>query len=527
MNLVVADLGDVELVVAEAAADGGDEGVDLLVGEDAVDAGLLDVEDLAAEWEDGLGAGVAALHRGAAGGVALDEEELAFVAVAGGAVLELAEELAELLVVVAGHLAGLAGGEAGALGADGLGDDGLGDLGVLVEVVLELGAHEALDDAGDVGVAELGLGLALELGVGDLDGDDADDALADVLAGEVLLALLEELVCPGVVVHHAGEGGAEAGEVGAALDGVDVVGEGEDRLVVLLVDVLQGDLGGDAVLDALHGDHLGAVAGQLRVAHGGVGLDGGAALGDGADEADDAVLVVVGLLLAGVLVGEVDRDAGVEEGELLEALGEDVPLEVVGVALVVVEDLLVEVEGDGGAGLLGGAGADDLEGLGDVAAGEAHAVDLAVAADLDLEPVGEGVHAGDADAVEAAGDLVAAVSELAAGVQDREDDLDGGAVLGGVHVDGDAAAVVANGAGAVGVERDVDVRAEAGHGLVDRVVDDLVDAVVVAALEGVADVHGGALADGLHALEDLDLAGAVVLVLGDVGGGTSILNCCR
>ena len=146
-------------------------------------------------------------------------------------------------------------------------------------------------------------------------------------------------------------------------------------------------------------------------------------------------------------------------------------------------------------------------------------MDLAVAADLDLEPVGEGVHAGDADAVEAAGDLVAAVAELAAGVQDREDDLDGGAVLGGVHVDGDAAAVVAHGAGAVGVERDVDVRAEAGHGLVDRVVDDLVDAVVVAALEGVADVHGGALADGLHALEDLDLAGAVVLVLGDVGGG--------
>ena len=154
-----------------------------------------------------------------------------------------------------------------------------------------------------------------------------------------------------------------------------------------------------------------------------------------------------------------------------------------------------------------------------MAAGEAHAVDLAVAADLDLEPVGEGVHAGDADAVEAAGDLVAAVAELAAGVQDREDDLDGGAVLGGVHVDGDAAAVVAHGAGAVGVERDVHVRAEAGHGLVDGVVDDLVDAVVVAALEGVADVHGGALADGLHALEDLDLAGAVVLVLGDVGGG--------
>ena len=73
--------------------------------------------------------------------------------------------------------------------------------------------------------------------------------------------------------------------------------------------------------------------------------------------------------------------------------------------------------------------------------------------------------------------------------------------------------IVADRDAVVGVERDRDPVAVAGHGLVDGVVDDLVDAVVVAALEGVADVHGGALADGLHALEDLDLAGAVVLVL--------------
>ncbi len=37
----------------------------------------------------------------------------------------------------------------------------------------------------DLGVAELGLGLALELGLAQLDRDDRGQALADVVAAEV------------------------------------------------------------------------------------------------------------------------------------------------------------------------------------------------------------------------------------------------------------------------------------------------------------------------------------------------------
>ena len=55
------------------------------------------------------------------------------------------------------------------------------------------------------------------------------------------------------------------------------------------------------------------------------------------------------------------------------------------------------------------------------------------------------------------------------------------------------------------------VVAEAGERLVDRVVDDLVDEVVQAALAGRADVHAGALADRLEALEDRDVLRVVVL----------------
>ena len=56
------------------------------------------------------------------------------------------------------------------------------------------------------------------------------------------------------------------------------------------------------------------------------------------------------------------------------------------------------------------------------AARELLAVDLPVAVHLGDEPLGERVDDGDADAVEAAGDLVAAPAELAAGVQLRQHD---------------------------------------------------------------------------------------------------------
>ena len=48
---------------------------------------------------------------------------------------------------------------------------------------------------------------------------------------------------------------------------------------------------------------------------------------------------------------------------------------------------------------------------------------VAVAVDVELEPLGERVDDRDADAVQAAGHLVAGAAELAAGVQHGEDDL--------------------------------------------------------------------------------------------------------
>ena len=185
-------------------------------------------------------------------------------------------------------------------------------------------------------------------------------------------------------------------------------------------------------------------------------------------------------------------------------------------------------EGDGRAG---GRAGGELLALDELALGSAARVLLragvAVAVDLHEQALGEGVDDGHADAVQAAGDLVAAaVAELAAGVQHREHDLDRRAALLLHRRDGDAAAVVGDGDRVVGVDRDGDLGAVAGEGLVDGVVHDLVDEVVQAHDTGRADVHAGALADGLQALQHRDVLRVVPGVharrgVADARGGAS------
>ncbi len=170
--------------------------------------------------------------------------------------------------------------------------------------------------------------------------------------------------------------------------------------------------------------------------------------------------------------------------------------------------VVVGPEGDRGAGLLRRL-ALHHRGLGGAAL-VVLAVHEAVAADLDVEVLGERVDDRDADAVEAAGDLVAAaVAELAAGVQDGQDDLEGGLAL-LLHVrDGDAAAVVDDRDGVVRVDRDRHGVAVTGECLVDGVVDHLVDEMVQTADTRGADVHAGTLAHRLESFEDGDVLGVV------------------
>ena len=208
-------------------------------------------------------------------------------------------------------------------------------------------------------------------------------------------------------------------------------------------------------------------------------------------------------LVCAALVDQLDLQAPGQEGGLAQPLGQGREVEV-----DLLEDLEVGEEGDLGAGLLRLRAALELGRR--LAALVVLGPDVAVAADLQVQPLGERVDDRDADAVQAAGDLVAAaVAELAAGVQGGQHHLGGGALLLLVLVDRDPAAVVGDRAAVVRMQDDLDRVAVAGDRLVDRVVDHLVDEVVKPAGPGRADVHARALAYRLQPLEDGDVLGAV------------------
>ncbi len=196
------------------------------------------------------------------------------------------------------------------------------------------------------------------------------------------------------------------------------------------------------------------------------------------------------------------------ESDLLEAAAQR--LEVVDRGL---EDLRVGPERDRGTGRLVVAHRTALlERRGGVLVHVGLRPVIALATHFDVDARRERVDDGDAHAVQAAGDLVGRVVELSAGVEDRHDDLERGDLLDRVHIDRDAAAVVHDGNRVVGMDRDLDARAEAGHGLVDRVVDDLPHKVVQAGRARGTDIHTRADANGLEALEDLDLASTVFVL---------------
>ena len=133
-DLVVAQLADVEIIAADAGAKRGDERADLGGGQHLVEAGALDIEDLAAQRQHRLVLAVARLLGRAAGRIALDDEQLGLGGIAFLAVGELAGKRGDVeRPLAAGQLARLARRLAGGGGLDHLADNSSGLRGMLLE----------------------------------------------------------------------------------------------------------------------------------------------------------------------------------------------------------------------------------------------------------------------------------------------------------------------------------------------------------------------------------------------------------
>ena len=113
--------------------------------------------------------------------------------------------------------------------------------------------------------------------------------------------------------------------------------------------------------------------------------------------------------------------------------------------------------------------------------------------------------------MQTAGDLVAVLVELTAGVKDCENNLQGAAVLLLMHSGRDASAVILDTDGIVFQDLYIHVRAVAGHSLIYTVVHHLIYQVMQAAFTHVTDVHGGTFAHGLKAFQNLDTACRILL----------------
>src|SRR5262249_6061509 len=91
-DLMVAELGEIELVVADPCTKRRDQRTDLRARQHLVEARALDIEDLTAQGKHRLEAAVARVLRAAAGRIALDQEQLGLSRIALLAVCELAGE---------------------------------------------------------------------------------------------------------------------------------------------------------------------------------------------------------------------------------------------------------------------------------------------------------------------------------------------------------------------------------------------------------------------------------------------------
>ena len=227
--------------------------------------------------------------------------------------------------------------------------------------------------------------------------------------------------------------------MGATLGGVDVVGERVGGFAVTVVP-LERDLDVDQVALAVHVDRL--------------VVDDGFVLVQVLDEFANTAFIQELVRLAVALVVDRDRHAGIEEGEFAQPLRQRFEAKV-----GCLENLGVGLKRDLGSALLGLTG--DVEITGWNTAVVALLMHVTVAPDFQFKHFRQRVHDRDADAVQAAGNFIGGVFELAAGVKHRENDFRG-RFTAFVHVDGNTAAVVNHGDGPVDMNRHIDVLAVPG-----------------------------------------------------------------
>ena len=164
-----------------------------------------------------------------------------------------------------------------------------------------------------------------------------------------------------------------------------------------------------------------------------------------------------------------------------------------------------------GAVLVGFAFAYDLQRIHHLAPLIALLVNISIQINLNLQPLGEGVYNGCANAVEAAGYLVAAVAELSACVKDGKHHLNRGQTRFFLYANRASAAVVDYGDGIVLLDGHFNGITISRQCLVHRIIYNLIYQMMKTSGACTADVHARPFSDGLKPLQNLNLICSVLL----------------
>ncbi|CAI8198419.1 MAG: Uncharacterised protein [Alphaproteobacteria bacterium] len=170
------------------------------------------------------------------------------------------------------------------------------------------------------------------------------------------------------------------------------------------------------------------------------------------------------------------------------------------------------VKGDFRAGRLGLA--NDRQIGFRLAMRKAHFVQFAIAANGQLQPIGQCIDDGNANPVQAARDFITIGIKLTAGVQLRHNHLRGGNAFFRVHFGRNATAIIRHRHRAIGIEAHRNLIAMTGQSLINGIIDHLIDHMVQAgAVIRIANIHARALAHRFQPFQDLNGRSTIIAVL--------------
>ena len=492
-DLVVAELLEVEsplpFPVADAGANGGDHRADFGVLQHLVQPGFLHVDEFTPDGQNCLELAVAPLLGGAAGRVTLDNIDFGVGRIAIRAIGQLPGQPAARQCALAHGVARFASGFARPGRHQRFVHAALGHRWIGIEITHQSLVNDGGNDAVDFRVHEFDFGLRFETRIRQLQAQHADQPLANVIARNGGIFFLQQIAGLRVLVDRPGESAPKAGHVRAPVWVRNRVGKAKNLIGVTVV-VLHHAIDKHLVL--------------LTVDRDGFGVNDLFILPQLLHELLDPFLVKKSFgLIFQPLVGQKDLHARVEESQFPETIGQDLELELGGDR----ENGGVRLESDQGPGAV--RLADDLELLRRLPSLKSHVVNIPVPGYFHLEPIRKSVNTLGSHPVQPARIFVCALAKLAARVQVRQHQFNRRHVEFWMHIHGDTASVIPDGARAIHMDSHLDAMAKPGQMFIDGIVQHLENAMMQPALIRVADVHARTFSDRLQPFEFIDLRGIV------------------